>query len=288
MGGVGLEVHVNEEGTQDTLTQGTIISRNVEGVYESLIDHINHCLRKVGEVSTKEVNKMVALQLEDIEVKRWLEQEIYSTIIIFHDMGKKTDAFQERVKHNTDKPVPHALHSAVSYLYTGLDNLVDGDPHYKQKVWWMYLLSYIIAQHHSMINIGKLYGHESSLIKYLEKEEFKQLGYDSSDTLEFFIGFWQMVSTQREVTLREYQLLMSAWELLREVDHSAAQDFDDEVYGKILTEDELGDISERVDNYKGLLQILKTDYPIQIQLEASLKSYKKALIQEKLKEKQVE
>lgn len=287
MGGLGVSERINVGEEQESLAQGNIISRNVEGVYESLIDHINHCLRKVGEFSTKEVHRGVAMLDESVEVKTWLEQEIYYTIIVYHDMGKQTDAFQERVKHNTDKAVPHALHSAVSYLYMGLDNLDSEDPHYKQKVWWMYLLSYIIAQHHGTISIGKLYGHESSLIKYLEKEDFKQLGYESSDTLEFFIEFWQRVSTQREVTLREYQLLTDALELLRGVDHAAAEEFDDEVYASLLTGDDLVDIGDRVSKYEGLLNLLKDDYSMVIQLSQSIKNYKKALIQEKLKGKQV-
>ena len=262
-----------------------IIARNVEGVYETLMSHIRDCLGKVTPDNTKEVKKGVALLAEPFEVKEWLEQEVVRTVIIFHDMGKKTPAFQDRVMHNSQKQVPHAIQSAVIYMYAQYESLAEDDPYYANKLWWVYLLSYVIAQHHGSMSINKLYGHESSLIKYLEKEDYKQAGYEDEQPLLYFLNYWQQVSQTREVTLREYQVLTDALDLLRMVDHLAAEEFDNHVYGQLLTVEEMAGIDDRVHTYERFLQLLKEDYQINAQIEQSSKGYKKELMQKAIQQK---
>lgn len=138
--------------------QVEIIARNVEGYYETLEGHIGLCLDKTQEVDTKQVHTGIAMQYEDLAVKQWLETQLLETIIIYHDMGKRTNAFQDRVKHNTQKAVSHALPSSVCYLYESLQLLDEEDPHIEAKTWWLYLLSFVISQHHGVITVNRLYG----------------------------------------------------------------------------------------------------------------------------------
>lgn len=278
MGGLIMQQVEEPETTQTQ--QKEIIARNVEGVYETLMSHIEGCLSKVTIDNTKEVKKGIALLAEPYEVKKWLEGEVTRNIIIFHDMGKNTEDFQERVTHNSKKHVPHAIQSAVIYLYNQMEQITVEDPYYHNKRWWVYLLSYIIAQHHGSININKLYGHESSLIKFLEKEEFKKIGYTHSGALEDVISYWQQASQIREITLREYQVLTDALDLLRTVDHAAAEDFDTEVYQQLLTEEESLLVNDKVETYESFLHLLKEDYHMNAQIEQSSKGYKKGLMQQ--------
>lgn len=261
-----------------------IYARKFLNTYETLNEHMETIL-SVGDSDQKKVKELIkAIKLldEDRSMVEWLILQLTKYTLVYHDIGKKTNGFQNRVLGYRDSSSPHSMHSAFYYIGDMASKLEEHQKtiHYYK---WVYLIGYIISAHHNNnINARYLHSFESRLLQYIKDGKYSDfMDSDISRLLEpalLTIGKWQEFDTNNDITIQAYDVVQMALNYLIYCDHEAARRYEETQINQLITEDEFSQVAQ----LKLYLDMTAKFAPVEFKYEDTLLNYSKKLISERL------
>lgn len=255
-----------------------VIARHYLGQYETLEQHIVMCLEVSQKIGSHALDEAITYLPSDLPFLEWLSEELRVYLIYYHDTGKQTSEFQQKVKHNLGTKSPHAIHSAVIYLQEAGQRMGVDLP--KQQL-WAYLISYVIASHHGEVTPSGLYKYEQTLQQYLMKQDYLKIGWVDGQVIHDYLEVWQAFDWECELTLREFGVLKEALNYLQSVDHEAAYQFMlSQLSNNIYKDDVAG-----IDEFTEQLKELKATLGIEINIGDEVKRYMEKLAKDRVGER---
>lgn len=263
-----------------------IYAREFLKQYETLEGHVDYILavRNREEIQThgQELTKRIKVLPVNREQFDWLDKQLGRMSLVYHDIGKSTNAFQNRLLGYSKKKSPHSMHSAFYYMG---DSTLKLESHQQTPFYylWVYLIGYIISMHHNNeITSQSLYAFETRIINYIEQKEYDDFidveGINLLEPVVVVIQQWQNFDKQQELTLREYDVIQKGHQYLQACDHLAAHVYADEQIATLLTEDD----RDKLNNLKAYIQTTMQFTPVDISEEDALRKYAVSLIEARI------